>query len=410
VKTELRRRHLLGIGELTAEEIAHVLDTAERFREISQREIKKVPTLRGRTVINLFFEPSTRTRTSFEIAAKRLSADTVNISSSTSSVTKGETLLDTARNLEAMSPDFIVIRHPSSGAPHALARICRAAVINAGDGAHEHPTQALLDALTIRQHKGRIEGLNVAILGDILHSRVARSNTHLLTKLGARVRLAGPGTLAPPEFASLVESGDVKIANRVEEAIEGADVVMVLRIQRERQTAAFFPSLREYAVHYGLNRKRLDAARADAIVMHPGPMNRGIEIASDVADSARSLILDQVANGLAVRMAVLYLLDGGSLLGQREAETTKPESIAVETSDAGSRTTEATTKQTRLPLEENPEPVPVVQTELDSVASPRRFRAHRPKTSPAIVEQDDGQRTTNNEQLMTDNDQSITSG
>jgi aspartate carbamoyltransferase catalytic subunit len=395
LKTELQRRHLLGIGELTAEEIAHVLDTAESFREISQREIKKVPTLRGRTVINLFFEPSTRTRTSFEIAAKRLSADTINISSSTSSVAKGETLLDTARNLEAMSPDFIIIRHPSSGAPHALARICRAAVINAGDGAHEHPTQALLDALTIRQYKGRIEGLEVAILGDILHSRVARSNVHLLTKLGARVRLAGPGTLAPPEFASLVETGDVKIANRVEEAIEGADVVMVLRIQRERQGAAFFPSLREYAVHYGLNRKRLDAARADAIVMHPGPMNRGIEIASDVADGTRSLILDQVANGLAVRMAVLYLLDGGSLLGQREAETLKTESILAEKSDTASRPTELT-KQTRLPLEGEREPSHAVQTELEGIAAPRRFRAHRPKTGTAIVEKDDGQRTTDN--------------
>ena len=316
MKTESQRKHLLGISELSPAEIAHVLDTAETFREISAREIKKVPTLRGRTVINLFFEPSTRTRTSFEIAAKRLSADTINISSSSSSVAKGETLLDTARNLEAMSPDFIVIRHPSSGAPHALARVCRAAVINAGDGAHEHPTQALLDALSIRQRKGRIEGLEVAILGDILHSRVARSNTHLLTKLGAAVRLAGPGTLAPPEFASLVEGGRLRVANRVEEAIEGADVVMVLRIQRERQSSAFFPSLREYAAHYGLNLKRLGAARPDAIVMHPGPMNRGIEIASDVADGTRSLILDQVSNGLAVRMAVLYLLARGSLLGQ----------------------------------------------------------------------------------------------
>ena len=320
-----QRRHLLGIGELSPEEITHVLDTAETFRDISRREIKKVPTLRGRTVINLFFEPSTRTRTSFEIAGKRLSADTINISSSTSSVTKGETLLDTARNLEAMAPDFIVIRHPSAGAPHALARVCRAAIVNAGDGAHEHPTQALLDALTIRQQKGRIEGLRVAILGDILHSRVARSNTHLLTKLGATVSLAGPGTLAPPEFASLVEGGAVRIADRVEEAIEGADVVMVLRIQRERQDAAYFPSLREYAVHFGLNLRRLSAACPDAIVMHPGPMNRGIEIASDVADGTRSLILDQVANGLAVRMAVLYLLDAGSLLGQREDEITRTE-------------------------------------------------------------------------------------
>ena len=316
MQTGLVRQHLLGISELSAAEIVHILDTAETFQAISQREIKKVPTLRGRTVINLFFEPSTRTRTSFELAGKRLSADTINISASTSSVTKGETLLDTARNLEAMSPDFIVIRHPAAGAPHALARICRAAIINAGDGAHEHPTQALLDALTIRQHKGRIEGLRVAIIGDILHSRVARSNMHLLTKLGAEVRLAGPGTLVPPEFGGLVEpqGGLLRVAASIEE--EGADVVMVLRIQRERQDAAFFPSLREYAAHYGLSLKRLAGAQADAIVMHPGPMNRGIEIASDVADGTRSLILDQVSNGLAVRMAVLYLLAGGSVANQ----------------------------------------------------------------------------------------------
>jgi aspartate carbamoyltransferase catalytic subunit len=328
VSPGLARKDLLGIRELTPAEIVHVLDTAENFRDISRREIKKVPTLRGRTVINLFFEPSTRTRTSFELAGKRLSADTINISAATSSVTKGETLLDTARNLEAMAPDFIVLRHPSAGAPHALARICRAAVINAGDGAHEHPTQALLDALTIRQHKGRIAGLEVAILGDILHSRVARSNLHLLTKLGARVRLAGPGPLAPPEFAALAAAGAVRVANRVEEAIEDADVVMVLRIQRERQEAAYFPSLREYAVHYGLNRKRLDAAQPDAIVMHPGPMNRGIEIASDVADGTRSLILDQVANGLAVRMAVLYLLAGGSVNTQTTTQTKVEASVA----------------------------------------------------------------------------------
>src|SRR5256714_4331521 len=315
------QKHLLGIRELEVGEITHVLDTAETFRDISRREIKKVPTLRGRTVINLFFEPSTRTRTSFELAGKRLSADTINISAATSSVTKGETLLDTARNLEAMSPDFIVLRHPAAGAPHALARICRAAVINAGDGAHEHPTQALLDALTIRQRKGGIAGLEVAILGDILHSRVARSNLHLLTKLGARVRLAGPGPLVPPEFATLVADGAVRTAARIEEAIEAADVVMVLRIQRERQDAAFFPSLREYAVHYGLNLKRLSAAKPDAIVMHPGPMNRGIEIASDVADGTRSLILDQVSNGLAVRMAVLYLLAGGTTVTQAQTKT-----------------------------------------------------------------------------------------
>jgi len=322
-------KNLLGIRGLSAEEITHFLDTAESFREISEREIKKVPALRGRTVINLFFEPSTRTRTSFEIAGKRLSADVINISASSSSVTKGETLLDTARNLEAMAPDLIVIRHPSAGAPHQLARVCRASVVNAGDGAHEHPTQALLDALTIRQHKGSFRRLRVAILGDLLHSRVARSNAHLLTTLGASVTLAGPGTLAPPEFASIVGGGGLRVAGRVEEAIEGADVVMVLRIQRERQDKAFLPSLREYAVHYGLNRKRLELAAPDAIVMHPGPMNRGIEIASDVADDdTRSLILDQVSNGLAVRMAVLYLLGGGAgttTPGTPPAAQSKPE-------------------------------------------------------------------------------------
>ncbi len=335
MKTELTRKHLLGIRGLSPEEITHVLDTAESFREISAREIKKVPTLRGRTVINLFFEPSTRTRTSFEIAGKRLSADVINISSSSSSVTKGETLLDTARNLEAMGPDLIVIRHPSAGAPHQLARICRASVVNAGDGAHEHPTQALLDALTIRQHKGSIEGLRVAILGDILHSRVARSNAHLLTTLGASVALAGPGTLAPPQFASLVEGGrSLRVERRVEDALEGADVVMVLRIQRERQESAFLPSLREYAVHYGLNLKRLSLAAPDAIVMHPGPMNRGIEISSEVADGASSLILDQVANGLAVRMAVLYLLGGGVGTMATQATTTASKADAETPSEA----------------------------------------------------------------------------
>jgi aspartate carbamoyltransferase catalytic subunit len=307
----LKQRNLLGIRGMSAAEITHILDTAETFREISARDIKKVPTLRGRTVINLFFEPSTRTRTSFEIAGKRLSADVVNINSSSSSVAKGETLLDTARNLEAMSPDLIVIRHPSAGAPHQLARICRASLVNAGDGAHEHPTQALLDALTIRQRKGSFKNLRVAILGDLLHSRVARSNAHLLTTLGAKVSVAGPGTLVPPEFAALVEGEKLNVARRIEEAVEGADVLMVLRIQRERQESAFLPSMREYAVHYGLDLKRLSLAAPDAIVLHPGPMNRGIEISSDVADGARSLILDQVANGLAVRMAVLYLLGGG---------------------------------------------------------------------------------------------------
>ena len=304
------RKHLLGIRELEAGEIIHLLDTAETFRDVSKREIKKVPALRGRTVINLFFESSTRTRTSFEIAAKRLSADAINISVSTSSVTKGETLLDTARNLEAMSPDCIVIRHSMAGAPQHLARMGKAPIVNAGDGSHEHPTQALLDALTIRQHKSRIEGLKVAIIGDVLHSRVARSNIYLLTKLGATVSVAGPGTLVPPEFSELVGEG-LRVERNIDDALEGADVVMILRIQSERQNAAFFPSMREYAVHFGLKPKHLERAAPEAIVMHPGPINRGIEIASEIADGGRSLILDQVANGVAVRMAVLYLLAGG---------------------------------------------------------------------------------------------------
>src|SRR5215216_6232508 len=316
MEATFNRRHLLGIRELEAGEIAHLLDTAESFREVSKREIKKVPALRGRTVINLFFEPSTRTRTSFEIAAKRLSADAVNVSVSTSSVTKGETLLDTARNLEAMAPDCIVIRHSMAGAPLRLARM-----INAGDGAHEHPTQALLDALTIREYKGRIEGLKVAIVGDILHSRVARSNIYLLTKLGASVSVGGPGTLVPDDFAEVVDSG-LRIEKRFEDAIEGADVVMILRIQRERQDAAFFPSMREYAVHYGLQPRHLERAAPDAIVMHPGPMNRGVEISSEIADGSRSLILDQVTNGVAVRMAVLYLLAGGP--SEESTETSPP--------------------------------------------------------------------------------------
>jgi len=318
MQTVFKRKHLLGIRELEAAEITHLLDTAETFRDVSRREIKKVPALRGRTVINLFFEPSTRTRTSFEIAAKRLSADAVNISVSTSSVSKGETLLDTARNLEAMAPDCIVVRHSMAGAPHHLARMCNAPIVNAGDGAHEHPTQALLDGLTIREYKGRIEGLNVAIIGDILHSRVARSNIYLLTKLGATVRVAGPGTLVPTEFADLVEQG-LRIEKRIEEAIESADVVMILRIQRERQDAAFFPSMREYAVHFGLHPEHLECAAPDAIVMHPGPINRGIEISSEIADGSRSLILDQVTNGVAVRMAVLYLLARGNHAGLQKA-------------------------------------------------------------------------------------------
>jgi len=307
-----RRRDLLGIRDLSAAEIKGILDTADNFREINSREIKKVPTLRGKTIINLFFESSTRTRTSFELAAKRLSADAVNISVSASSLTKGETLLDTALNLDAMAPDCIVVRHSSAGVPHQLAKVSKAAIVNAGDGANEHPTQALLDAMTIREHKKKIGGLNVAIVGDILHSRVARSNIHLLTKLGAKVRVAGPKTLVPQDFEYLVDK-NLLVAPSIEEAIEGADVVMILRIQRERQDSAYFPTLREYAIHYGLTNERLDLAKKDAIVLHPGPMNRGIEISSEVADSSRSLILDQVKYGVAVRMAVLYLATGGSM-------------------------------------------------------------------------------------------------
>ncbi|HET9527065.1 MAG TPA: aspartate carbamoyltransferase catalytic subunit [Pyrinomonadaceae bacterium] len=322
MQTTFNRKHLLGIRELEAEEITHLLDTAETFRDVSKREIKKVPALRGRTVINLFFEPSTRTRTSFEIAAKRLSADAVNVSISTSSVSKGETLLDTARNLEAMAPDCIVIRHSMAGAPQHLARMCSAPIVNAGDGSHEHPTQALLDALTIREYKGRINGLKVAIVGDILHSRVARSNVYLLTKLGANVSVGGPGTLVPNEFAELVDSG-LRVERHFEDAIDGADVVMILRIQRERQDAAFFPSMREYAVHYGLHPRHLKRAASDVIVMHPGPMNRGVEISSEIADGSQSLILDQVTNGVAVRMAVLYLLAGGNFEREDEPPPTK---------------------------------------------------------------------------------------
>lgn len=306
------RKDLLGIRELSVEEIKTILDTTDSFKEVSARAIKKVPTLRGKTVINLFFEPSTRTRTSFEIAAKRLSADAVNISASTSSVTKGETLVDTARNLEAMAPDAIVIRHPSPGVPHQLARMVKASIINGGDGAHEHPTQALLDAFTIREQKGRIAGLNVAIIGDITHSRVARSNAHLLTKLGAHVRIAGPRPLLPPGYDKLVKDseGSLAVFDRIDDAIAGADVVMMLRIQRERMSDAYFPSLKEYSIQYGLTLRRLELAASDAIVMHPGPVNRGIEISSEVVDSARSLILDQVTYGVAVRMAILFLLVG----------------------------------------------------------------------------------------------------
>jgi aspartate carbamoyltransferase catalytic subunit len=314
----LRSKDLLGIEGLSLEQIQLILDTAESFREISTRPIKKVPTLRGKTVINLFFEASTRTRTSFEIAAKRLSADAINISAASSSVMKGETLVDTARNLEAMAPDAIVIRHTSSGAPHQLARACRASIVNAGDGAHEHPTQALLDAFTILENKKGIQGLKVAIIGDIAHSRVARSNCLLLGKMGARVTVCGPPTLLPLEFDKTIcqcqeqRGGSLRVTHQIDEALEDADVVMMLRIQMERQQEAFFPSVREYFRYYGLSAKRMKAARPNAIIMHPGPINRGVEIDSDVADGPYSVILDQVTSGVAIRMAVLFLLIGGS--------------------------------------------------------------------------------------------------
>jgi aspartate carbamoyltransferase catalytic subunit len=301
------KKDLLSIDDLSADEIYRVLDTATAMREIGERPIKKVPTLRGKTVVNLFYEPSTRTRTSFEIAEKRLSADTLNIAVAASSVLKGETLADTAMNIEAMAPDMIVLRHASSGACHLLSRICRSRIINAGDGLHEHPTQALLDAFTIRQHKKTIEGLKVAIVGDLLHSRVLRSNVLLLTKLGAHVFVSGPPTLVPRGIEQL----GVTVAATVDEAVRDADVVMMLRIQQERMQGAFFPSLREYFTLFGMTEARVRQARPDVIIMHPGPMNRGVEIASEVADGPYSVILEQVANGVAVRMAVLYLLAGG---------------------------------------------------------------------------------------------------
>jgi len=311
-ETAWTRKDLLGIEELSREEIELLLDTAKSFLEVSTRSIKKVPTLRGKTVLNLFFESSTRTRSSFEIAEKRLSADSVNFSSASSSLTKGETLIDTALNLQAMAPDLIVIRHAHPGVPQMLAKRVEAGVINAGDGAHEHPTQALLDALTIRQHKGRLEGLKITIVGDIEHSRVVRSNIHLLQKMGAEVTLAGLRTMMPVEM----EKMGVRVVHTLEEGIAGADVIMMLRVQLERQSRMLFPSIKEYFRLFGLTTERLRAAKRDVIIMHPGPMNRGVEIASEVADGRDSVILEQVANGVAVRMAVLYLLAGT----QQEAE------------------------------------------------------------------------------------------
>ena len=306
--TALRSKDLLGIADLLPDEITLVLDTADAMKEIGLRPIKKVPALRGKTVVNLFFEPSTRTRTSFEIAEKRLSADTLNIAIATSSVVKGETLADTAMNLEAMHPDMIVLRHSSSGACHLLSRICRSAIINAGDGMHEHPTQALLDAFTIRERKKQLAGLKVAIIGDLLHSRVLRSNIHLLTRMGAEVWVCGPPTLMPTDISRF----GVRATSVIEHAVKDADVIMLLRIQLERMEGAFFPSLREYFSVFGMTEARLTLAKPDVMIMHPGPMNRGVEIASEVADGPYSVILDQVANGVAVRMAVLYLLAGGA--------------------------------------------------------------------------------------------------
>lgn len=304
---EFNQKHLLGIQDLDATEIMTVLETAESFLEISIREVKKVPTLRGKSIINLFYEPSTRTRSSFELAAKRLSADIINFSQQTSSVVKGETLKDTIRNLEAMNPDAIIVRHASSGAPHFIATFCRSHIINAGDGSHEHPTQALLDAFTIKQEKKIFQDLKVVIAGDILHSRVARSNIFCLQKLGAKITLVGPPSLLPSEFKKF----GVEIDFNLEKAIEDADVIMMLRIQLERQAKNFFPSLREYTNLYGLDQKKFEKAKKKPIIMHPGPINRGVEISSEIADSVQSVILKQVENGVAVRMAVLYLLLGG---------------------------------------------------------------------------------------------------
>ena len=327
----LSKKDILDIESLSSDEIRLILEAAESFKEVLGRDIKKVPTLRGKTVINLFFEASTRTRTSFEIAAKRLSADTINISASASSVQKGETLSDTVRNIEAMNSDVIIIRHPASGAPHFIAKRLKASVINAGDGSHEHPSQALLDLMTIKEKKGKIEGLKVAVIGDIAHSRVARSNIHGLTKMGAKVVLYGPKTLMPKGIDRIRDEGgrmkdevkkgsdssliphpsSLSVASSMEEALSDADVIMMLRIQLERQGQSLFPSVREYSRFFGLNGRNISLAKEDAVIMHPGPMNRGVEISSDVADGPRSVILDQVNNGIAVRMALLYLLAGG---------------------------------------------------------------------------------------------------
>jgi aspartate carbamoyltransferase catalytic subunit len=308
-----KKQDLLGIAGMGTDEIIQILESAETFEEIARRPVKKVPTLRGKTVVNLFFEASTRTRTSFEIAGKRLSADVINVSSTGSSVSKGETLRDTAQTLDAMAPDCIVIRHHSAGVPHEIAKHTRASVINAGDGAHEHPTQALLDAFTIRKHKGRLDGLKVAIVGDILHSRVARSNLLALTAFKSHVWLAAPPTLLPPDIGQIDcrENPFVHLTHSMDEALADADVIMMLRVQFERMADSFFPSAREYCRYFGLTSKRVQVAKPDVVVMHPGPINRGIEIDADVADGHHSVILDQVSAGVAIRMAILYRLLGG---------------------------------------------------------------------------------------------------
>jgi aspartate carbamoyltransferase catalytic subunit len=300
-------KHILGLDHLSVHDIELILNTAESFKEISARAIKKVPVLRGKTVVTLFFEPSTRTRLSFDIAAKRMSADTFSISASTSSTTKGETLADTARNIEAMMPDILIMRHPSSGACHYLARHIKTSVINAGDGTHEHPSQGLLDLMTVKEHKGRISGLKIAIIGDISHSRVAHSDIIGFSKMGAKVFVSGPATLIPQKIEKL----GATVCSSMEDAVRDADVVMPLRIQKERQNDPLIPSFREYATFFGINRQVLQAAKPDALLMHPGPINRGVELAPDVADSPQSVILDQVTNGVAVRMALMYLVLGG---------------------------------------------------------------------------------------------------
>jgi len=304
---KFNHKNLLGMDQLSVSDINLILDTADSMMEISSRDIKKVPTLRGKSIVNFFYEPSTRTKASFEMAAKRLSADTLSLSATDSSMIKGETLIDTARNLQAMNPDLIILRHSSSGAPHLLARYVDSGVINAGDGIHEHPTQALLDLFTMKKKKDRIKGLRVVIIGDIAHSRVARSNIIGLRKMGAEVTISGPPTMIPVD----VESLGVKVILDPVKAIKNKDVIMLLRIQLERQDRVLFPSLREYAIFFGLNTQLIKGAKKDVIIMHPGPINRGVEITGDLADSPFSVILDQVSNGVAIRMALLYLLIGG---------------------------------------------------------------------------------------------------